>query len=323
MGQPVNVDNFVRAETARMFDGILAQAGEVNAWLHMREPAPLDRQSVIRMNRDTLYSAAVVDISAGAVVEIPDVGDRYLSVQMTNEDHLVNRVLREPGRHEVTVEEYGSRFVNPSVRIFVDPDDPADVAAVNAVQDGLVIEAGSAGPYTHPDYDTASLDHTRGFCCSCWRACRTPAGSSGRPARSIRCVICSGPRPLGVVCPSPRRTTRSSPRRARSGHYRIVLRDVPVDGFWSISVYNRDGYFEANPAGRYSFNGVTAAADDDGAVTIDLDTDRPWLRQPPTGDGRLELRDPPVPAAPGDARRQLGAAGAAAGLSGVQGREVA
>ena len=52
-GQPVNVDTFVRAETARMIDGILAQSGGVNACIHMRGPAPLDRQTVIRMNRDT------------------------------------------------------------------------------------------------------------------------------------------------------------------------------------------------------------------------------------------------------------------------------
>jgi hypothetical protein len=48
----------VRAETARIFDGILAQPGGVNAWTHMRGAVPLDRQTVIRMNRDTLYSSA-------------------------------------------------------------------------------------------------------------------------------------------------------------------------------------------------------------------------------------------------------------------------
>ena len=61
----VNVDNFPRAETDRMFAAVQAQAG-VNQWLHYRAPTPIDRQTVIRMNRDTLYSAAVVDISAGA-----------------------------------------------------------------------------------------------------------------------------------------------------------------------------------------------------------------------------------------------------------------
>jgi len=78
-GVVVNVDNFARAETDRMFAAIQSQAGGVNRWLHFRAPTPVDRQTVIRMNRDTLYSAALVDISAGATLAIPDAGRRYVS----------------------------------------------------------------------------------------------------------------------------------------------------------------------------------------------------------------------------------------------------
>jgi len=52
-GAPVNVDNFARAESDRMFAAIQAQAGGVNQWYHYRTPTPLDQQTVIRMNRDT------------------------------------------------------------------------------------------------------------------------------------------------------------------------------------------------------------------------------------------------------------------------------
>ena len=44
--------------------------------------------------------------------------------------------------------------------------------------------------------------------------------------------------------------------------------EVPVDGFWSVSVYNADGYFEANPLDAYSLNNLTARRDADGAITI-------------------------------------------------------
>ena len=32
---------------------------------------------------------------------------------------------------------------------------------------------------------------------------------------------------------------------------------MPVDGFWSISVYNAKGYFEPNPQNAYTLNNST------------------------------------------------------------------
>jgi hypothetical protein len=60
-GVVVNVDNFTRAETNRMFGALQQQAGGVNRWLHYRAPMPIDQQTVIRMNRDTLYSGAILE----------------------------------------------------------------------------------------------------------------------------------------------------------------------------------------------------------------------------------------------------------------------
>jgi hypothetical protein len=68
----VNVDNFTRAETHRMFADLQRNAGGVNRFAHNRTPASVDEQPVIRMNRDTLYSFAIVDISAGATLTVPD-----------------------------------------------------------------------------------------------------------------------------------------------------------------------------------------------------------------------------------------------------------
>ena len=43
---------------------------------------------------------------------------------------------------------------------------------------------------------------------------------------------------------------------------------MPVDGFWSVSVYNKDGFFEKNAKSAYTLNNVTAKPDPDGSVTI-------------------------------------------------------
>jgi hypothetical protein len=53
------------------------------------------------------------------------------------------------------------------------------------------------------------------------------------------------------------------------GEYELTVGpDVPVDGFWSISVYNADGFFEPNERGAYSVNNITARHNDDGSVTV-------------------------------------------------------
>ena len=54
------------------------------------------------------------------------------------------------------------------------------------------------------------------------------------------------------------------------GRYRIDVGAVPVDAFWSVSVYNADGYFEPNDRGVYSVNSVTARRNPDGTTTIHL-----------------------------------------------------
>ena len=43
---------------------------------------------------------------------------------------------------------------------------------------------------------------------------------------------------------------------------------MPVDGFWSVSVYNKDGYYQKNEYNAYSFNSVTSKKNKDGSVTI-------------------------------------------------------
>jgi hypothetical protein len=50
--------------------------------------------------------------------------------------------------------------------------------------------------------------------------------------------------------------------------YRLTVKDVPVDAFWSISIYNAKGYFEPNKENAHSLNNLTAKKSDDGSVTI-------------------------------------------------------
>src|SRR5690242_9969641 len=91
--EPVTVDNFARAESDLYFASAVKDAGGIGKFLHHREPMAIDKQAVIRANRDTLYSAAVLDLDAAPVtVTLPDAGERFMSLQVINEDHYVPEV---------------------------------------------------------------------------------------------------------------------------------------------------------------------------------------------------------------------------------------
>jgi len=58
----VNIDNIRTVESHIQFDRYQKLAGGVNKWVHNLTPLDIDNQTTISMNRDTLYSFAVVDL---------------------------------------------------------------------------------------------------------------------------------------------------------------------------------------------------------------------------------------------------------------------
>ena len=153
---PVTVDNFIRAATDIEFGKYVALSGGVNDFYHFCEMMPVENQTTISANRDTLYSTAIVDISEGATFSLPDVGDRYMSAMVINQDHYLNEVFHGGGTYTLDTETFGTDYVAVYLRILVDANDPADMAAVHAIQDQMSIEAASSDPFIVPPYDNES-----------------------------------------------------------------------------------------------------------------------------------------------------------------------
>lgn len=235
---------------------------------HNREPAAIDKQTVIRLNRDTLYSFAIVDLAAGATLTIPDPGDRYLSVMVVNEDHFINRVLHSPGEYTLSADDLGSRYVCVAVRILADPNDADDIATVTALQDGLSIRSGSAVPFELPDYDRESFDDTRTALLGLARHLTAFDRTFGRRDEVDPVHHLIGTAAGWGGLPTSEATYVGANPDLPAGGYELTVGDVPVDGFWSISVYNAAGFFEPNAAGTYSVNDITAEKNADGSVTV-------------------------------------------------------
>ena len=206
------------------------------------------------------YSAAVFDLDAGPVtVTLPDAGGRFMSMQVIDEDHYTHDVIYTQGRHTITRERIGTRYVAVPVRILVDPNDPDDMAAVHKLQDGIAVEQDKPGSFEVPHWDPLSQKTVRDALVTLATTLPDTKRTFGTKEDTdpVRHLIGSanawGGNPEKMRCISPRPTQNDG----RTVHT-LTVGDVPVDGFWSVTVYNKDGYFSPNPQNAYSFNNVTA-----------------------------------------------------------------
>ena len=188
-------------------------------------------------------------------------------------------------------------------RILVDPTDPADVSAVNALQDGLKIETASTAEFEMPDYDKDSFDDVREALLTLSRHMGRFRNGFGKRSDVDPVLHLIGTANGWGGLPDDEASYATIEPNLPVGDYEITVQDVPVDAFWSISVYNKAGFFEKNDKGVYSINSVTADKNDGRVHHDQIRRRRPAEHHP--DHGRLELRRPPLPPAQRDPRRHL------------------
>lgn len=268
---PVGVDNFVRAESDLYFGGLIKDAAGIGKFVHRREPARIDNQTVIRLNRDTLYSSAVFDLDAGpATITLPDAGKRFMSMQVINEDHYVPEVVYGAGSYTLDKEKVGTRYVAVAIRTLVDPADPEDIKQVHTLQDAIKSEQASPGTFEAPNWDQMSQKKVRDALLVL--ATTIPdfskAFGTKQEVDPIRHLIGTAAGWGGNPDKDATYLNITPANNDGKTTYKLDVKDVPVDGFWSVTLYNAEGYFEKNPYDAYSVNNITATKGADGSIAI-------------------------------------------------------
>lgn len=266
----VSVENFVRAESDNMLQlNQKAMGLKFGAFTHLREPTTPENQTVIRMNQDTLYSATILDLGEPVEITLPEIGGRYQSMHVVNQDHYMF-VESKPGTYRLTQDDVGTRFALVTIRTFLDANDAEDIAKAHEAQDALSVSGGGTGPLDLPDWDRDQLGIIRkalndvaalGFD-------STYAFGSKEDTKPIDHLVGAAAGWGGLPVTAAYYIISSVAANDGKTPHAVTARDVPVDAFWSVTVYNADGYLEANDLGRNSYNNVTAKPGEDGSITI-------------------------------------------------------
>jgi hypothetical protein len=226
---------------------------------------------IVRPNRDTLYSMAVFDLDAGPVtITLPDAGPRFMSLQVIDEDQYCPGVVYAAGSYTFTKKQIGTRYISVGVRILVDPADPADLTQVHKLQDAIKVEQKNPGTFEVPNFDRASQKKVRDALLALAETVPDTKRMFGRrdQVEPVRHLIGTAMGFGGNPDSDALYLTVTPSNNDGAAIYKLTVEGVPVDGFWSVSVYNAEGHFQKNDRDAYSLNNITAKKGADDSVTI-------------------------------------------------------
>ncbi len=223
--------------------GIAKLAGGVNKNFHFRKVTPLDRQTIIRMNKDTLYSMAVIDTEGGATITVPEIQDgRYMSVYLLDNDNYVPFVIYQAGTHQLPRD---TKHIAMGIRIqLFNPDDAEELALVNYFKDQFVIKAESSDELPAFNWDMESLDVLRTQYENDSVQYGSWAGMSGQRGKVNDKTRRNAAAARGLFP-----EIDASYFNYSGGHDENICHtatyEVPENNaFWSITIYGADGYMK-------------------------------------------------------------------------------
>ena len=171
----------------------------------------------------------------------------------------------------MTKEGIGTRYGIVVVRMLVDPANPQDIQQVQALQDVLKVSQQSPGTLEIPNWDEPSLKKVRAALLQLGETIsdtKRMFGANKNQVDPVRHLVGTALVWGGLPEKDALYLPVTPARNDGTTVHKLTVKDVPVDGFWSITVYNGEGYLEPNQFNAYSLNNITAKKGADGSVAI-------------------------------------------------------
>jgi len=265
----VTAGNYVRAESDIQMKGYIESFDILGKFHHNRQAYDVENQITIRGNRDTLYSFGVFDLRSPVTITLPETGGRYQSLMIVNQDHSIWSFYG-PRTGTLTEEKAGTRYVFLTIRTFADPNDEQDMKAAYQVQNAVKFEQADVGKFEVPDWKLEEVEQMRETI-NVVASTVTDSSKMFGKKENLDPVYWMLGAALGwgglpgeaatYAIEFPERNDGNTP-------YTLNVTDVPVYGFWSVTLYDDKGLMPINEYDAYSFNNVTAKKDKDGSITI-------------------------------------------------------
>jgi hypothetical protein len=285
---PVTDENYSLAETDGVIEGYVKKIAAatntngVGVLMHYRKGADPKDLTIMRINFDTIYSWAIVDLTEPATLTMPETNGRYQSAWIVSEDGYYPGAFTTPGEHKITKEWIGgARYAVIVMRTQVNTRDPADLGKAHALQDRLKLtqtDKGSWAPENHWDQKEVLAMRAKYMEIGNGMPTAEMFGKKGEISLKNRnagnAFGWGGFTPDQAVYPQyfPKTTAPQT----------LTLKDVPVKAFWSITVYDKDGFPQTD---TYNINSAFAVADEDGSYTIHFGGDKNAKNYMETFDG--------------------------------------
>lgn len=150
---PVTDENYSLAETDGIIEGYVKKIAPatntngVGVLIHYRKGADPKDRTIMRINFDTIYSWAIVDLTYAAKLTMPETNGCYQSAWLITEEHYNPMAFNKHGEYKINKENNGSKYIMIAMRTQVNMRDPKDLSCVSELEDKLRIIQTDKGSY--------------------------------------------------------------------------------------------------------------------------------------------------------------------------------
>jgi hypothetical protein len=268
----VTDENYGLAESEIIISDYVARIAAVTGtngmgeWLHLRKGADPKDRAIMRINFDTVYSSVILDLTEPAILTMPETDGRYQSAWIITDEHYNPMAFVEPGTYTLTQENVGRRYAVIAMRTQVNVMDPDDLGVVHAIQDQLKIEQKETGSFTPSgNWDMEEVLAMRAK----YQKIAQDEGITSEAMFGKKGEVPLKEHNAGTAMGwgglTPERAVYPGIFPDSTEPQTLTLKDVPAGAFWSVTVYDAEGYPQGD---SYNINSAFAVANEDGSYTI-------------------------------------------------------